>query len=86
MLARQKIEQRRLPGAVRSDEPDDFARADRKRDAIDGGDAAETLDQSVGDENGRRFAISPARASRRHRFVPAYDFPLRRRGVARLAR
>src|SRR4051812_15202997 len=39
--AADRVHERRLAGAVGADEPDDLARSDRDRDAVDRGDAAE---------------------------------------------
>ena len=45
-LARDQVEERRLAGAVRADEPGDGARVDREIDAVDGAQIAERFDES----------------------------------------
>src|SRR5262245_38066352 len=42
-LAKNTVKQRRLSGAVRPDNPEDFPVTDLERYAVDGGDAAESL-------------------------------------------
>ena len=52
--ARDQVEQRRLAGAVRADEADDFATPDRDRDVAVRNQAAEALPDAAGFEEWRR--------------------------------
>ena len=52
--ARDQVEQRRLAGAVRADQADDFAAPDRDRDVAVGNQAAEALPDTAGFEEWRR--------------------------------
>ena len=62
-----EIEERRLAGAVRADQPDDLAAADRHRHPVDGRDAAEVprdrADLEHGNQNG--LGLGDARPSGR---------------------
>ena len=49
-----QVEQRRLAGAVRADQPDDLALRDRERHVVDGAHAAERLDETARFEQRRR--------------------------------
>ena len=54
--ARHEVEDRRLAGAVRSDDADDLALVDVERGAVDGADAAEASDEAVDGERHRPVA------------------------------
>src|SRR5437867_10759660 len=60
------VEERRLPGAVRTDQRKDLTRSNGEADVIDRGQTAESLDHVVNVENGRRSrpALAQSVASR----------------------
>ena len=59
--ARDQIEQRRFAGAVRPDQADDFAAPDRDRDVAVGDEAAETLPDAAGFQQGRAHRVASLR-------------------------
>jgi hypothetical protein len=66
---RDQIEERRLPGTVRADQPDDLSLLQRERDVGEGDDPAETprnvLDREKRDRTPDDMTVRTANASRR---------------------
>src|SRR5439155_26914711 len=58
-VAREAVEERGLAGAVRPDQPDDLARADREGDVLVGNEAAEALRDRAELEEGRHAQPCP---------------------------
>jgi len=50
--ARDRLDQRRLAGAIVADDRKDFARIEVEIGVIEGGDATVSLDEAAGGENG----------------------------------
>ena len=64
------VEQRRLAGAVRADQTDDFAAPDRNRDVAVRDEAAESLPDVVGFEQARVIAPPPCAGATARRSLP----------------
>ena len=73
MDARQDLDQRRLPGAIRSEQRHDLARLEVEVDRVDGQDARETLGETAGSKDGSSRCRS--RGLRRERPLPISDCP-----------
>src|SRR5206468_10254675 len=70
--ARDQVEERRLAGAVRADEPGDGARVDREIDAVDGAQIPECLDESRDlEHDARLWQSTRSRRASRARFASA---------------
>ena len=55
--ARQHVEDRALARAVGADQAEDLALIDLERHVVDGGEAAETLDQTLDDKHSRKASV-----------------------------